>query len=34
MKDGKLEKEIASVYKKKTIQCNNKQKSTDLKITV
>ena len=34
MKDGKLEKEIASLCTKKTIQRNNKQKSTDLKITV
>ena len=30
----KLEREIASVCKKKTIQCNNKWTSTDLKITV
>ena len=34
MKVGKLEREIASVCKKKAIQFNNKQKSTDLKITV
>ena len=34
MKVGKLEREIDSVCKKKTIQFNNKQKSTDLKITV
>ena len=30
----KLERKIASVCKKKTIQFNNKWKSTDLKITV
>ena len=30
----KLEKKIASVCEKKTIQFNNKWKSTDLKITV
>ena len=29
MKVGKLEREIDSVCKKKTIQFNNKQKSTD-----
>ena len=34
MKVGKLEREIASVCKKKAIQFNNKQKSRDLKITV
>ena len=34
MKVGNLEREIASVCKKKTIQFNNKQKSTDLKIPV
>ena len=34
MKVGKLEREIASVCKKKTIQFNNKQKSPELKITV
>ena len=34
MKVGKLEREIASVSKKKAIQFNNKQKSSDLKITV
>ena len=33
-KVGKLEREIASVCKKKTIWFNNKQKSPDLKITV
>ena len=34
MKVGKLEREIASVCKKKTIQFNNKQKLPDLEITV
>ena len=34
MKVRKLEREIDSACKKKTIQFNNKQKSTDLKITV
>ena len=34
MKVGKLEREIDSVCKKKTIQFNNKQKSTDLTTTV
>ena len=33
-KDKKLEKKIASVCKKKTIQFNNKWKLTDSKITV
>ena len=33
MKDGKQEKEIASVCKKNNIQRNNKQKPTDFKIT-
>ena len=34
MKVGKLEKEIVSVCKKKTIQFHKKWKSTDLKIAV
>ena len=34
MKVGKQERKIASVCKKKTIQFNSKQKSTDLKIPV
>ena len=34
MNVGKLEREIASACKKKTIQFNNKQTSPDLKNTV
>ena len=34
MKVGKLEREIASLCKKKTIQFNKKWKSADLKIIV
>ena len=33
-KDKKLERQITSVYEQKTIQFNNKRKSTDLKIPV